>query len=284
MILVTGATGNVGTALTAARAGRDDVRALTRSEASAARLRAAGAEAVVGSLEDMGDALDGVDRMFLLSPPGAEEMARLQIAAVDAARAAGVRHVVKLSSIGADEPTEARIIRAHRDIERHIEASGMAWTHLRPHWFMQNELGNAETVAGDGTFFAPDVTRISMIDARDVGAAAARVLTEGGHEGRAYVLTGPQALDYADVAAAYSRVLGRPVAWTEVTLAQAREAMLDAGMPEVLAGGFTEIMARYREGGVTAAVSSDTAALLRRLPRTFETFLRDHARAFPVAA
>ncbi len=272
MILITGATGNVGTALMEALAGRRDVRALTRNEKAAARLRAAGAEAVVGSFDDIAGALDGVDRMFLLSPAGAEQMAAEQIRAVDAARAAGVRHVVKLSSIGADEPTDARLIAAHREVERRIEASGMAWTHLRPHWFMQNELGHI----GADALYAPDVTRISMVDARDVGAAAARVLSEPGiHEGRAYVLTGPEAISYTEVAA----TLGIP--WNEVTLDQARDSMLEGGLPEVLAVGFTEIMARYREGGVTAAVSGDLRRLLGHDGRSFAEFVRDH---MPVAA
>ena len=281
MILVTGATGNVGSALMEALAGHADVRALTRSEAAAERLSAAGAQVHLGSFDDIAAALDGVDRLFLLSPAGAEEMAAVQIAAVEAARAADVRQVVKLSSIGADEPTSARIIAAHRTVEAHIEASGLAWTHLRPHWVMQNELGQAEAIAAEGTFYAPDVARISMVDARDVGAAAARVLTERGHEGRAYLLTGPQAIGYADVAATWEDVLGRDVAWTEVSLAQARDSMIEGGLPDVLAGGFTEIMARYREGGVTASVSSDLRQLLGRDGRSFAAFLRER---LPVAA
>ena len=285
MILITGATGTIGTPLLEALAGTAPVRALTRDPDAAARLSAQGVDARVGSFDDIAGALAGVDAMFLLSPPGDDEMVAQQAKAVEAASAAGVRRVVKLSSIGADEPTGARIIRAHREIERHVEASGMAWTHLRPHWFMQNELGNAEAVAAQGTFYAPDVTRISMVDARDVAAVAARVLTERGHEGRAYVLTGPEAIGYADVAASYAGALGRTVEWTEVTLEQARASMLEHGMPEVLAGGFTEIMARYRQGGVTAAVSPDAQRLLGRRPRGFEDFVREHLQAFalPVA-
>lgn len=287
MILVTGATGNVGRALLGELEGRRGVRALVRTEESASALRRRGFEAVVGTFEDRGSLLRaaaGVERLFLLSPPGADDMAAAQAAVVDAAAEAGVRHVVKLSSIGADEAAEARIIRAHRQIEARIQASGLAWTHLRPHWFMQNELGQAEGVARERTFYAPDVGRISMIDARDVAAAAARVLIEDGHENRSYLLTGPQAISYADVAATYARVLGIDVAWTEVTLEQARDSMLEAGLPEVLAGGFSEIMARYRQGGVTAAVSQDAERLLGRPPRSFERFVRDHAQGFALPA
>jgi uncharacterized protein YbjT (DUF2867 family) len=206
-----------------------------------------------------------------------------QLRVVDLAAEAGVRRIVKLSSIGADEPTDAQIIQAHRAIERHILRSGVAWTHLRPHWFMDNELGQAASIADDGVFFAPDVLRIAPIDTRDVAAAAARVLTEDGHERRTYLLTGPETISYADMADAYTRVLGRDVRWHEVTLAEARASMAADGLPEELATGFTDIMARYREGGTTALVSQDAELLLGRAPRTFAEFVHDHREAFAAA-
>ena len=207
-------------------------------------------------------------------------MAELQQHVVDAARAAGVRQIVKQSSIAADEPSEASIVVAHRRIEEAIERSGISWTHLRPNWFMQNELGQAATIASDGVFYAPDVTQVSMVDARDVAAVAAHVLTTDGHENEAYVLTGPESISYADVAAAYSRVLGREVRWQEVSLDQAQTSMAESGLPDELAVGFTEIMRRYRDGGVTRRVSPAVRDLTGRAPRTFEDFLRDHADAY----
>lgn len=282
MLLITGPTGTVGTTLMQELSGRGDVRALVRDDRAAWAVERHGAQAARGSFEDEASlraALDGVERLFLLSPPGADEMVRAQVRVVDLAAEAGVEHVVKLSSIGADEPTTARIIRAHRAIEERIEQSGMRWTHLRPHWFMDNELGQADAIA-QGVLHAPDVGRISLVDSRDVAAVAARVLAEDWHHGRAYVLTGPQALSYAEIAGA----LG--ARWNEVTLEQARASMLDAGMPEVLAGGFTEIMARYQEGGATERVSGDVRSLLGRSPRSFAEFARDRFPAVrpPAAA
>jgi uncharacterized protein YbjT (DUF2867 family) len=145
---------------------------------------------------------------------------------------------------------------------------------------MQNELAQAAAVADAGAFYAPDVTRVSMIDVRDVAAVAAAVLCEEGHEGQSYVLTGPEALSYPDLAEHYARFLSREVRWQEVTLEQARQAMLSGGLPEVLACGFTEVMARYREGGITASVSPDVQRLLGRPPHSFEQFLADHRAAF----
>jgi uncharacterized protein YbjT (DUF2867 family) len=284
VILVTGATGNVGGRLVRELAAAGvPTRALIRNAEAAASLRALGAEAVVGAFEDQASlraAVAGVDQVYLVSPPGADGMVEQQLPVVDAARAGGVRRIVKQSSIAADEQTEASIVLAHRRIEEAIEQSGMSWTHLRPNWFMQNELGQAGSIATDGVFYAPDITLVSMMDAADVAAVAAHVLTTDGHEGTAYVLTGPEALSYADLAERYSRFLGREVRWHEVTLEQARDSMRASGFPEELAVGFPEVMLGYREGGVTRRVSPAVEDLLGRAPRSFEEFLSDHRHAY----
>jgi uncharacterized protein YbjT (DUF2867 family) len=286
MILLTGPTGTVGTALVDELADRARARALVRTRAAAETLRRRGIEPVLGSFEDAASldaALDGVDTLFLLSPPGAADMAAVQRAVVDRAASAGVHRVVKLSSIAADEQTHASIVQAHGDVERHIEASGLAWTHVRPHWFMQNELGQADAIAATGTLHAPDVGRISLVDARDVAAVVAEVLTTEGHEERAYLVTGPEALSYADIAATVAAATGARIEWKPVTLEQARASMLEGGLPPVLADGFTEILARYRDGGVTATVSPDVARLLGRTPRRFADFAAEHAHRFAAA-
>jgi uncharacterized protein YbjT (DUF2867 family) len=287
VLLVTGATGTVGSRLVRelAEAGAP-TRALVRRTEASAEMRELGVEAVVGAFEDadsLRQAVSGIERLYLVSPAGVDGMVEQQVAVVDAARAEGVRHIVKQSSIAADEDTDASIVVAHRRIEEAIERSGMSWTHLRPHWFMQNELGQAGTIAADGVFYAPDVTEISMIDAADVASVAARVLTSDGHEGKAYVLTGPEALSYADLADAYSRVLGREVRWQQVSLEDARDSMREAGMPDELAVGYPEIMGRYGDGGVTREVSPAVEELTGRAPRTFDVFLRKNRGAYEAA-
>ena len=289
MIVVTGATGTVGTALLEELAASSvTARVLVRSPERAIAARRLGMQIAPGSFEDESSlrvGLEGAERLFLLSPAGTDTMVRQQTDVVDIALECGVRHIVKVSSIGADETDiGASIIRAHRDIERHIEASGVAYTHLRAHWFAQNELAHAPSIVADGKLYAPDVTHITTIDARDIAAAAAHVLTHDGHEGTGYVLTGPEALSYADVAATLTDVLAHPVRWIEVSLEAARDSMLDAGLPRELATGFTEIMARYRDGGATATVSPAIEGLLGRPPRRFEEFVRDHSAAFAGAA
>jgi uncharacterized protein YbjT (DUF2867 family) len=284
VILVTGATGNVGSRLVRelAAAGAP-TRALVHRPESARELQELGVATVVGAFEDaesLRRAVDGVERVYLVSPPGSDTLTRQQLPVVEAARAGGVRHIVKQSSIAAEEDSPPPIVAAHRQVEQAIEDSAIAWTHLRAHWFMQNELGQAGTIAADGVFYAPDVSEISMLDAADVAAVAAAVLTSDGHEGQAYLLTGPEALSYADVADTYSRVLGKEVRWQEVSLEQARDSMREAGMPDELAVGFPEIMNRYRAGGLTTSLSPWVERLTGRAPRSFEAFVRDHHDMF----
>jgi uncharacterized protein YbjT (DUF2867 family) len=285
MILVTGSTGQVGSATVEelARLGAG-VRAFARS----GRHLPAGAEVVEGSFEDAASvrrALDGVKTLFLLTPTGTDDALALQRRLIDLAADAGVERVVKQSVIAADEPGAPRIMQAHRAAEQHLERSGMAWTHLRPCWFMQNELAQAPSVASTGSFHAPSVGRVSMVDARDVAAAAAAVLTGDGHEGRAYVLTGPEPLSYLDIADRYTHALGRPVSWVEASLGEAEQALLGSGMGRDAAAGVREILVRYREGGVTAEVSPAVEALTGRRPRSFADFLHDYRRWYlPVAA
>ena len=211
-------------------------------------------------------------------------MAAHQRAVVDAARDAGVRHVVKLSSIAADEPSvSAGIVRAHRDVERHIEGSGMAFTHLRPHWFMQNELGQAESIAAEGTLSAPDVGRISSIDARTSRQSPPGSSPPTATRAGPTCSPGPR---HSTTRASPTCHRGhrQPGAVDRGHLADARDSMLAGGLPDELATGFTEIMARYREGGITERVGSDVSDILGRPPRSFADFAADRLAAFAAAA
>jgi len=285
MIVLTGSTGTVGRHLARALLAQGSpVTALAHSPESAAALTSLGVEARLGSFdepESLRRALAGATRLFLLTPAGIGSLRERQLRVLEAARAGGtVSHIVKLSSIAADERPAPAIIAAHRAVEEEIERSGLGWTHLRPNWFMQNELAQASAVARDAAFFAPDVTEVSMIDARDVAAVAARVLSSEGHEGRAYTLTGPEALGYRAVALVYASMLERPVQWREATFDEARRSMVASGLTEELASGYGEIMQRYRRGGVTRRVSPDVERVTGHPPRTFRQFVGEHRAAF----
>lgn len=281
-ILVTGGTGTVGSILldklTAEGA---SVRALVRSHSKAESIKARGIEAVIGDLskpDTLPPALDGADKVFLLTSPE-ERQSELQRNLIEAARRAGVSHLVKLSAIGAG-PNTPRLIEDHYRIEREIESAGLPYTHLRPNGFMQNMLMFASAIREQGAFYAPlGDARVSYVDARDVASVAAAVLTSDGHEGRAYEITGPEALSYKEVAQEFSSVLGKDVQYVDVPLEAARASMLGSGISSWLADSLVGLFEFYREGRaemVTGVVREVTG----NQPITLNQFIRDHVEAF----
>jgi uncharacterized protein YbjT (DUF2867 family) len=213
MILVTGATGTNGSELTKLLASWGvPVRAMARSPGKAEELAALpGVEVVAGDFDDPASverALQGVERAFLLTD-STERAEERQLGFVDAARRAGLKHVVKLSQFAADERSPVRFLRYHAAVERAIRESGIAWTFLRPNLYMQGLLAFRAQIASKGEFFAAaGDAKVSVVDVRDNAAAAAAALTGAGHEGRTYDLTGPEALTHAEMAAALSDALG----------------------------------------------------------------------------
>ena len=273
MILVTGASGTVGREVVKALVERQEpVRAAYRSRPQNVP---AGVESVALDYdrpETIAPALRGVDTLFLLSTTVAPE-----VRVVDEAARAGVKRIVKLSVLGAPEgPFE--FARWHRPVEQHIEASGLAWTHLRPNGFMQNLINyKGETIRAQSALYASvGEAAISHVDARDIGAAAARVLTESGHEGQAYDLTGGAALTYAEVAEALSAALGRTIRYVPITPEQYRAAAVAAGTPEAYADALVDLDRAYARG-VGSRVASGVKTLTGRDPISFDAFARDHA-------
>ena len=273
MILVTGAGGTVGSeVLKALVARRAPVRAGYRTRTPPLP---AGVEAVqldYDRPETIRPAVEGVETVFLISNTVAPEK-RL----VDAARRAGVRRIVKLSVLRAAEE-EFVFGRWHRAVEKHIEASGLPWTFLRPNGFMQNVLTYmAGTIRSQSAIYSSAGSGAgSHVDVRDVGAVAAAVLAESGHEGQAYDLTGPAALTYPQVAETLSQVLGRPIRYVPITPEQYKQGAMAAGTPEAYADAIVDLNRYYAEGKM-----SDITPTLRLLsgrdPTPFEQFARDVA-------
>jgi uncharacterized protein YbjT (DUF2867 family) len=282
MILITGAVGNVCRVLVRRLAESGErLRVLVRKPEKYAAPSAAVEVAAghFGAGESLAPALAGVDRMFLLSAVH-PQMVELQGRAVQAAREAGVRHVVKLSGMDADPEAPLALGRWHGEVERRIEASGMAWTHLRPNIFMQNLLPQAAAVVREGVLrSAIGDGRVSVVDVRDIAEVAAAALTDPRHRGRAYTLTGPNAIGQAEMAQAIARVASAPVRFEPQTAAQARESMLAARMPDWWADLLLELFAAAARGECSR-VSGDIAAVLGRPPTDFEQFVRDHRSAF----
>src|SRR3954469_6119723 len=198
MILVTGPTGTVGSQVVAelARA-HVPARALVRSPDRAAQLPD-GIEPVVGDLESLDGALDGVESMFLLSP-ASPETPRIEAAAIDAARRAGVEHVVKLASVGASAQAKGRFLRQHGEVVDYLKATGMSSTILMPTDYMSNILNQASSVRATGTLYAANADApVASVHPADVGAVGAAAL-QGGHEGEDLVLTGPESSSPRDI-------------------------------------------------------------------------------------
>ena len=285
MILITGGTGTSGREIVeaVARAGRP-FRVTARDVARAEPLKKLGAEVVRGDFTDAASlerAMAGVERVFLNSGP-TEDLVDLQGNVIDAARRAGVRHVVKLSVFGADLPGApgVRFLRQHVEVERRLRDSGLAWTMLRPTFFMQNLLGSAGTIRQAGAIFMPAADgRAPYIDTRDIADVAAATLTQPGHEGRAYELTGPEDLSFHDMARAIGAATGRDVKYVPVSDDQARPSLLASGIPAWNVEGMLELMRATREGWM-AGVTREVERLTGRPARTFAAFAREHAAAF----
>jgi uncharacterized protein YbjT (DUF2867 family) len=173
--------------------------------------------------------------------------------------------------------------RWHAQTDEQIEQSGMAWTHLRPHFHMQNALGFAPTIVAEGKFYAPlRDGRIGLVDARDVAAVAARVLTTDDHAGKIYDITGPEVLSFYDLAACLAVVTGRRVTYVDVPPREAEKAMVAAGMPAWMADAWVGLYGIFAAGHASA--TTRTVEDITGAPaRTFAAFAREHAAAFTAA-
>ncbi|MBI5529722.1 MAG: SDR family oxidoreductase [Deltaproteobacteria bacterium] len=283
MILVSGSTGKVGQHLVSAlKAKGATFKALTRSEASLKALAAQGVEAVKGDLGDpvsLKAALQGVDKLFLLS--AGSHFGPLELGAIEAAKVAGVKNVVKLSANGASADSSNPLMRAHARAERALEASGLAFTILRPNSFMQNWVAffSLGITAGQPVYVNAGEGRLAWIDARDIADVAATALTKPGHEGFVYDLTGSEALNYGEVADRLGRLLGREVPYVPVPDAAAFEAMKGMGMDAWYAYGMVTLHQGVRRG--LAEPTTGTIELVTgKAPRSIDAFLKENIGAF----
>lgn len=282
MILVTGASGKVGSeAVTLLAERHEPTRALVRDSSRAPRGVDTGAVEVVIADFDLPDTLDtamrGVDTVLLVSPAVPDQ----EIAVIDSAVRHGVTHVVKVTSkASADSPVDRR--RGQARIEAHLAASGVPYTLLRANAYMQNLLALAPAITRSGAFvMSAGDGQVGMIDARDVAAVAAVIAAApSGHAGRAYLLSGPELVTYTDVAQALSTVLDRPVEYRRTTVDEHRAAMLGAGVPHTVATSNAQAFGLIAEGDA-AWLSDDVETITGAPPRDLRAFLDDHLHVFP---
>jgi uncharacterized protein YbjT (DUF2867 family) len=284
MILVTGATGLNGGELVRLLSARGvAVRALVRNTKKAEALSdLPNVEIVEGDMsrpDTLPAALRGVDRAMLISSSDAT-MQEVQSNFIDAAKTAGVKHVVKLSGIMPEVDSPFRFARMHGEIEKELERSGIAYTHLRAGEFMHSYFRQVPNIVAKGAFFLPmEEAKIASIDVGDIAEVAALALTTEGHEGKIYPLTGPEALSMAEVAEKLSTATGTPIRYVNVAPEQARQAQIDAGMPEARADALAELFAERRKGK-EANVYPDIETIIGRRATSFDEFATRHAAIF----
>ncbi|WP_406153679.1 NAD(P)H-binding protein [Streptomyces sp. NBC_01023] len=282
MILVTGATGTIGTEVVRILAERGErVRAMTRSPQNA-NLPADAVQVVRGDFGDrdsLDEAVAGADAVFLLNAPG-PWIEQHDLAMLDAVRSHGVGKVVKLSAIGTGEDTGLRVGGWHLPGERALHDSGAAWTVLRPSSFATNTLHWAATIrAGEPVANLTGDGAQGVIDPRDVAEVAVAALTTPDHAGRTYTLTGPELLSLPDQVSVLRKVLGRPIGIVDVPLDVAKQQMIDAGRDPEFAEAALHGRRFIAEGG-NARLTGDVPAVLGRAARTYATWADDHRDAF----
>jgi uncharacterized protein YbjT (DUF2867 family) len=283
MILITGATGTVGKELVKLLARPEEpIRVMVRDRTKAAAIAYPGANIVEGDLrlsDTLDKALSGVHKAFLLSPPD-ERQAEIEGNFVTAAARSNVKHIVKLSALGAAENSPARLLRGHAETERRIEESGIPYTFLRPCAFMQNFLAYRDSIIQRGEFYAPmGGGRVGIVDVRDVAAVAAEVLEEYGHENKVYDVTGPESLSYADAAARLTEALGKPVTYVDVPPEAARDSMLQSGMSPWFADALLELFALWKVNAASE-IADTVQHVAKKDPITFAEFAHEYAPQF----
>ena len=276
MILVTGASGTVGSEV---------VRQLSKSGVP---FRAAyrdpgkapiGLAAVAADLNDpktLTAALRNIEALFLVSP----SQPALELNALAAAKDAGVKHIVKLSVWGA-EGEDFSFARLHRPVEKAIEASGLSWTLLRPNGFMQNMATyNGAGIRAQGTFYgSTGDARSSSVDVRDIAAVAVAALTQPGHAGQTYTLSGPEALTCSEIAAKLSATTGREIRYVNLTDEQLKQGMTAAGIPGAYADMLLDLNRYYREDHASR-ITDDLKRVTGREPISFDQYAKENADAF----
>jgi uncharacterized protein YbjT (DUF2867 family) len=282
LILLTGVTGKTGGETAKqllARGAR--FRAVVRNEAKAAELKAAGVELVIGDLADpdtVRQALNGVATALLVLPNGKHQVA-MEKQFTDLAKAAGLRHLVKMSSMEAVAHAKTPIPQGHWAVEEYIRASGLAWTMIKPNFFMQNLLTSAGSIKAQRRFSLPmgDGTT-GMADIRDIAAVCVEVLTGKGHAGRSYEITGPEILTFYDVADRFSDVLGVRIEYAPMPMDRFRERMTNVLEPWHL-NAVCELFREIDEIGLDHTTGT-FRKLMGREPIALRQFIRDNIALF----
>jgi uncharacterized protein YbjT (DUF2867 family) len=280
-VLILGATGTVGRHIVKLLAQRDVSVVIATRHPQALRELPEGARAVMFDFDQpatFAPALEGVERAFLMLRTGEERRYEVASALLAAMKHANVRHVVDMTGVG----VEANDASPMRRVELALEHSGMAFTHLRPSYFMQNFCSGilrASIVERDEIAVAAGEASISFVDARDIAAVAAAALTSCEHENRAYAVTGGAGVTHAEIARAIGAAIGRPITYRPLSDDEARRALREAGMSPAAIEQRLGFLALARSGAFSR-VSADVEKVLGRTPISLFTFAHEHAASW----
>ncbi len=284
-ILVTGATGNIGSQLVLRLKEKNlEVIAGVSSLSKAGRFSKQSIDSAILNFaqpETLETALDGVDKLFLLLPL-VEAMGDWGLRAIDAAQKAGVQFILRSSGLGAGSPTDFELGQVHGRIDQALMSSGLSYTIVRPNSFMQNYINYFGGMIKDqqSIFLPQGQGRISLIDVRDIAAVDAEILASPEkHLQKIYDLTGPEALNNEEIARILSRVIGKPITYVDIDESTARQGLAQMGMPEWNIR-LMEGLNRRIKLGMTAEVTNWVRTIAGRQPTTFEQFARDHVDAW----
>lgn len=283
MILVSGATGGIGGELCSllSQAGTP-FKAMCRRKEQVDKFKEKGIEAVLGDFdrpETLDAAMNGCDKLFLITPPTPDQV-KQETAAIDAAKRSGVKRIVKISASDSNIRSPVPWAKSHALIDHHLRASGIGWTILKPTAFMQNFFwfkdaiakGYLPQVAGDGS--------VSWVDTRDVARVAATVLTEDKHEHATYFLTGPETLDMKTAAMHLTEITGRKVKYIDLPNPVFRAILRLTGNSRWMADGlivqFDDVVAGHHDIDPTFEIERLTG----KAPHSFTDFIRDHRKQF----
>ena len=280
-ILVTGATGTTGGAIvTQLDAAGINVRALSRDAEKGAKLASDHVEIAVGDLGDKASliaAMEGIEAAYLNVVPGAETLNQIDNF-IEAAKQAGVRHIVKLSGMNAGPDSPSAIIRMHAEGDRRVRESGLTYSILRANSFFQNVLAQIGNIRDAGQFYLPlGDAHQSLIDVADIAAVAIARLREENPVSGDFDLSGPQSLTFFDVATELGKALGKEVTYVPISNDAFRDNLIKIGLPEPAANNVAELFGVFASG-TYANVSGGVEKVLGRPPRSYSEFAADVAR------
>ena len=283
MILITGATGKTGSA-TAKSLGEkgEKFRALIRNEEKKEGLESLGGEVVIGSIENtdvVNQSMQGVKTVLVLLPNSESQLA-LEKQLVDSAKQAGVERIVKMSSIEATPDATSPIPKLHLESEEYIKQSGLAWTMIKPNFYMQNLLASAGTIKDQGKIFLPmGEGKTGMIDTTDVGTVIAKVLSEDGHESMNHEITGPEILSFYEVAEIFSKALGKQVDYVDVPMDAYKETLGQFLTNQWHLDAVIDLFKGIAEGGIEDKTNTFNE-LTGETPKSLSQFLAENSFIF----